>query len=144
MDKSFLTWYIKDDEGIFSESNEYYAGSCGQGNDLEICIQIWNNRWNIQNDAEDIANAKLILSFLNPEDSVLLQLCTIKVNDNDYKSPVIESINRGTIDIGTLYGYKNNGELTYIDNYKTINIRFSNIPHSFQNGLKQLYLDLAK
>ena len=35
MDKSFLTWYIKDDEGIFSESNEYYAGSCGQGNDLE-------------------------------------------------------------------------------------------------------------
>lgn len=144
MDKAVLTWYIKDEENNFSETDEYYAGSCGANNDLEICVQIWNNRWNIQNDAEDFLDAKLILSFLNPEDSVLLQLCTIKVNDNDYEAPIIENINRGTFNIGNIYGYKNNGDLSYINNYKTIYIKFSNIPNNFKNGLKSLYLDIEK
>ena len=112
-----LSWYIKENDETYSCTNSYYAGSCIPNQDFIIQIQIWNNRWNIQNDVDNINNAKLILTFEHAEDSILFQLCEIKIDDNNYIKPTIETINKATVNIGTIYGTKNAGTILDKDNY---------------------------
>lgn len=137
-----LSWYIKENDETYSCTNSYYAGSCIPNQDFVIQIQIWNNRWNIQNDVDNINNAKLILTFEHAEDSILFQLCEIKIDDNNYIKPTIETINKATVNIGTIYGTKNAGTISDKDNYKNISIKFSNVPNNFNEGLKSLFIDI--
>lgn len=140
--KPVLTWYVKDTEDSYTSVDSWYAGSCIPNQDFILEIQIWNNRWNTLNDVENITNAKLILSFENAEDSVLFQLCEVKINDGSYEKPAISSINKAVVTLGTIYGTKNAGTDSDTDNHKDISIKFSNVPSNFSEGLKSLFIDI--
>lgn len=141
MNSPNLTWYIKEADDAFVAHTEFFAGYCSSEDDFTIEMEIWNNRWNNTEDVEDVKNSKLVISFKDPESSVLLRLCSVKVNDSDYVAVDDSEFNRGLVDIGNISGQKNNGSSIYQDNFKRVSIKFSNLPGNME-GLKSMYLDL--
>ena len=139
-----ISWYIKEqteEESEYTLYTEYYAGSCSSNKDLYIDIRVWNNRWGNE-DVKDAKNTKLIISFAYAEDSVLLELCEIKIGNGIFKKIDNTEFNRGIINLETIYGNKNNGDKKNTDNYKDIFIKFTNIPENLQDGLKTMFLDI--
>lgn len=137
-----ISWLVKEPDDIFVEHTEYYAGTCSNEDDLELDIELWNNRWNTKEDVDTIENAKLIISFANAEDSTLLSFCTVKVENADYEKPELITFNRASVNLGSISGLKNDGSLSNKSNYKTISIRFSGIPRTYKSGLKSMFLDV--
>lgn len=142
MAKANVSWFVKEPDGVYVTHTEYYHGSCVPGEDFIIEIEVWNNKWNTQEDVADMINTKLAISFASAEDSSLLSLCEVKVDGGQYSKPNTSEFNRGIVDLGTILGTKNNGDPANTDNYKQISIKFSNIPTNFKNGLKSMFLDL--
>lgn len=137
-----VSWFIKENnENIYSAKTNYYAGYCSSVEDLIIECQLWNNRWNTVENASDMTNAKMLISFSNIEDSILLNYCKVSVDGVTYISPTIE-LNRGTVMLGTILGIKNNGDLNNIYNYKNITITFTGLPNELKDGLKSMFLDI--
>lgn len=142
MKKANVSWFVKEPDDVYVAHTDYYHGSCIPGEDFIIDIEVWNNKWNSVEDAADMENAKLAISFANAEDSVLLSLCEVKVNDGSYNKVDTTEFNRGIVELGTIAGIKNNGHASNTDNYKQISIKFSNIPSNFKNGLKSMFVDI--
>lgn len=142
MKNANVSWFVKEPDDVYVAHTEYYAGSCISGEDFIVDVELWNNRWNNTEDVADMINAKLAISFSNAEDSVLLSLCEVKVNDGAYNKPNTSEFNRALVDLGTIAGTKNNGHSSNTDNYKKISIKFSNIPTNFKSSLKSMFLDV--
>ena len=141
MNAADLTWYVKEPDEVYVAHTDYYAGSCNVNEDFVVDVELWNNKWNNKEDVADMHNTKLVISFANAEESVLLSLCEVKVNDGKYTKPNTSEFNRGLIELGTISGKKNNGSISNTENYKRISIKFSNIPSNFKDGLKSMFLD---
>lgn len=137
-----IGWFVKEQDDVFVAHTDYYAGSTIPDEEFNLEVELWNNRWNTDEDAADIKNAKLVISFANAEDSILLSLCEVKVNTGTYNTVDCNEINRGLVELGTISGAKNNGSESNTDNYKSIAIRFSKIPSNLTNGLKSMFLDV--
>lgn len=137
-----LSWYVKEEDDVYVAHTDYYAGACTPNSDFIIDVEVWNNRWNTEEDAADMDNAKLAISFANAEDSVLLSLCEVKVDNGTFNKPDTSEFNRGIIELGTIYGTMNNGSSSNTDNYKKVTIKFSNIPWNLRTGFKSMFLDV--
>ena len=85
MNNANISWFVKEPDDIFVEHTEYYAGSCNNEEDLELDIELWNNRWNTKEDVDTIYNAKLSISFAAAEYATLLSFCTVKVGNGSYE-----------------------------------------------------------
>lgn len=142
MEAPNISWFIKENNESYSSYTEYFAGSCLPNKDFIIDLEVWNNRWNAEQDVEDIANGKLEISFTNAEDSVLLSLCRIKIDNGIYQNLNNSEFNRGLISIGNLSGKANTGTYDNINNYKKITIKFSNVPGNFKDGFKTMLLNI--
>lgn len=141
MNNPIISWYIQEDNG-YIQDDEYYLGSFTSNSNIELNVQVWNNRYGSKN-VDNIDNARLSIYFDNIEDSSLLQYCTVSINNESYVSPDIE-VNRATLYIGNLSGSLNNGleSSQNNSNYKNINLKFSNLPSNLKNDLKNMFLDI--
>lgn len=142
MNNANISWFVKEPDDIFVEHTEYYAGSCNNEEDLELDIELWNNRWNTKEDVDTIYNAKLSISFAAAEDATLLSFCTVKVGNGSYEKPELITFNRASVELGSISGAKNDGGTNNTENYKNISIRFSGIPRTYKSGLKSMFLDI--
>lgn len=139
---SKITWYIlEDNEYIQENNNEYFLGSFAPNNEIKLTVQVWNNRYG-KTAVESIENARLAIYFESIEDNILLNYCTVNINDNNIKVPI--SFNKGIIDIGLLSGSSNNGvdSIDNIYNFKNITFTFKDFPSNLRNGLKNMILDI--
>lgn len=138
-----ITWNIYD---VYSENyiqeNDYYLGSYTPKSIINIKLQVWNNKFGTE-EVKSIDNANLIIYFENAEDNMLLNYCTVTV-DNIEKELNLETT-KGICSLGQLSGKVNNGlsDITNMDNYKEITITFSNLPDNLKNGLKNIFLDIS-
>lgn len=138
---SKITWYILEDEE-YIQDDEYYLGSFSPDSEIQLKVQVWNNRYG-KNNVESIPNARLAIYFDSIEDSMLLEYCTVSINDNNLtKIPVM--FGKGIIDIGLLSGNSNNGMdiIDNIYNFKNITISFKGFPTNLKNGIKNMFLDI--
>lgn len=138
---SKITWYILEDEE-YIQDDEYYLGSFSPDSEIQLKVQVWNNRYG-KNNVESIPNARLAVYFDSIEDSMLLEYCTVSINDNNFtKIPVM--FGKGIIDIGLLSGNSNNGMdiIDNIYNFKNISISFKGFPTNLKNGIKNMFLDI--
>lgn len=140
MDQTNINWYIYNEEE-YVQDNDYYLGSFTSSSTITLSIQVWNNRYGSM-EIDTIENARLNLSFDSIEDAALFNYCTVTVN-NSIKEMYIEN-GSAIIDIGILSGQANDGLENNLnkDNYKNIEIKFTNMPNNLKNGLKNLYLNI--
>lgn len=136
-----ISWYISEDNDYIQDS-EYYLGSFSPDTEINLKVQVWNNRYGKTN-VDSIPNARLAIYFDSVEDSMLLNYCSVTVGDTVYsKVPVM--FNKGIIDVGMLSGNSNNGldSVDNIYNFKTITLSFKDFPSNLKNGIKNMYLDI--
>jgi len=140
MKKPQISWYVLEDENLVPYE-EYYAGSFRSDDVIEITLHVWNNRWG-QEQVQNVEQGRLALYFDTIEDSFLLNLCSVSIDDGDFQSLNISS-NRGRISLGRiLSGEPNLGSSTSRNNYAKIVLRFGPITDGIRNSLKNLYLDI--
>lgn len=138
-----ITWYIKDNAGkSFISQEDYYAGSCYPEKDFIVDIEVWNNRWNNNEATDDANNCILTLEFTNAEDSILFNYCYVNINNTGYKKVYYDNYNIVSLQLGDILGEKNNGSSMCINNYKTIGLKFSEIPTNLKDGLRTLMFNL--
>lgn len=136
-----ITWYIENNDEPENITKEYYVGSYNP-NSYEVImnLQIWNNRYG-QEDAQDIENPSLAITFSNLEDCKLLEYTKVKIDNNAYESPNIIN-NTGKIIINRiLSGEANVGESKNSNNCIHVSIKVE-INNNMKNGLKNLLIDL--
>ena len=135
-----ISWMIYEDE-TYLPYNTYMADGTYSANDvITRRIQVWNNYQGISS-VDDIVNAKLVLSFKNFEDNFLLHLINVKVGNNDWVYPNIDT-DRGVIEMRDLSGLANNGSLANAENYCDIEFRIGPLPANIKCELKSLYFYL--
>lgn len=142
MKKANLTWYVKDEDQAYVSQNDFYAGSCVPSKDFILDLEIWNNRWNTTEDVENIQNCILTLEFINAEDSILFNYCSININNIGYQKINAEDLNLVSVKLGDILGQRNNGSSVYTNNYKSISVKFSNVPSNIKDGLKTLIFNI--
>ena len=135
-----ISWYIQDDNE-YAQYDNYYLGAFNYQEKIILNIQVWNNRYG-EDEVDSIDNAKLLLYFNNAEDVFILNYCKIYVEGTLIK-PTIE-IDRGYAYIWKLSGSINDGSDTTKNknNFKDIQIVFSNLPANLRQGLKEMFLDI--
>ena len=135
-----ISWYIQDDNE-YAQYDNYYLGAFNYQEKIILNIQVWNNRYG-EDEVDSIDNAKLLLYFNNAEDVFILNYSKIYVAGTPIK-PTIE-IDRGYANIGKLSGSINDGLDTTKNknNFKDIQIVFSNLPANLRQGLKEMFLDI--
>ena len=138
------TWYVLEDiDGLFEYSPKRthdMDGSYAPGDTLSVKIQLWNNRLGME-DVQDATNAKLVIFFKNYEDTYLLKLCKVKLNNEEAK-PVTIDMDRGLFNLGTISGGANNGSDLNTDNYVEFELQIGAIPMNVKSELKGLVLDV--
>lgn len=135
-----ISWYVLEDE-TFVPYEEYYAGSYRPDDVIEVVMNVWNNRWG-QEVVKDVQQGRIAVYFDTIEDSYLLNLCSVSIDDGEFKALNITS-NRGRINLGRgLSGEVNVGSSTAKDNYAKITLRFGPITDGIRNSLKNLYVDI--
>jgi hypothetical protein len=135
-----ISWYVLEDE-VLTPYEEYYAGSYRPNDTFEITMYVWNNRWG-QEVAKDVQQGTIAVYFDTIEDAYLLNLCSISIDDSDFKSLTITS-NRGRVGLGrVLFGETNVGSSSAKNNYAKIILKFGPITDGIRNSLKNLYVDL--
>lgn len=140
MDNPQLSWYVVEDSSPVPYE-EYYAGSYRPDDTLLITMQVWNNRWG-QADVNDISNGNLVVFFDTLEDASLLDLCSVKIDSNDYV-PLTVTSGRGRVSLGrVLSGKSNTGSSTSTGNYAVITLQFGPVTSGLRNSLKNLFLDI--
>lgn len=138
MSKPNISWLVYDDDAYMPYNNFTADGSYSYGDTLTKRIQIWNN-YNGKLAIDDAIDARLVLSFKNYEDNFLLNLTKVRfVGDEDYLDINID-IDRGIIDIGTLYGNASGYS-------KEIELTIGPIPNNLKSELKSLifYIEYNK
>lgn len=141
MKSANVNWFVKEPDEVYVAHTEYYAGSANSSEDFVIDVELWNNRWNNVESVADMINTKLIISFANAEDSVLLSFCEVKVDSGSFIKPDLSEFNRGIVNLGDILGSRNNGGDSNTDNYRRLTIKFSNIPNNLRSGLRSMFLD---
>lgn len=141
MSLPLITWYIHENTD-YIQDNDYYLGSFNTEFTKPLDVQIWNNRYG-QSSVESLENARLCIYFESIEDSVLLNYCTISINNNSPIKPIIE-LNKGIVEIGQLIGEPNNGvdNEKNRSNYKQVVLQFEGLPSNLRSGLKNMFLDI--
>lgn len=137
-----ISWYILENESVELIDKEHFAGAYSPSNlEATFEMQVWNNKWGTE-DVADIDNPVLVLMFDTIEDSRLLDLCRVKIDNNPYKELEIYD-NKATIPLNRLLAGKlNKGTVSDSMNYAKISIKFGPITHGMKNGLKSLLVDL--
>ena len=138
-----ITWQVKDDE--FSQEyiptrNYTEEGSFTAGEYVQKKLRVWNN-YNGANDVSNAVNCNLVLAFKNYEDNFLLHLINVKVGNNDWAYPNIDT-DRGVLEMKDLSGLANNGSLANSENYCDIEVRIGPLPSNMKCELKSLYFYL--
>ena len=148
MNEPKLEWYsrIGKDEK-YALDNNVYAGTHTEGNPITVSLQLWNNRWGVE-DVEPLEDFHINMFFKNKEDSALLQYCTVTLNEADVLSLAI------TEDIATLEfpkpivlsGTKNDGTTkNNQDHFITLQFTFqANGEDLKENDLKSLFFEIIK
>ncbi len=140
-----ISWKVLE-ESIGENEPEYIQyktyteeGSLIPGDVLTKTIQVWNNYLG-KEDVQDAKNCTLVISFKSFEDSFLLNLINIAVEDINY--PLEIDIDKGIVNIGDLSGIANAGHSSNESNYKTIKITIGPIPENIKSELKSMYFYL--
>lgn len=108
---------------------------------MVVKLQVWNNRYG-DKDVDSIDDAKLVIYFKNYEDNYMLNLCKIRLGDNDKLEDIVIDVDRGLYNIGLLSGMANSGSLSNKDNYRDIELVFGPIPSNIRSELKSMIIDL--
>ncbi|MCY7866129.1 hypothetical protein P8918_13435 [Bacillus spizizenii] len=146
MDKPRISWFVKDSEGSFMAKEEHHAGTYTKQDKIAVDIQVWNNRWGVE-DVEPLVDPVLNFYFDTLEDSSLLHLCKIIIDDMG-SVPLVIKGERASARIGrTLSGKKNNGDDNLVSNQACyINVRFEFEAEDYrlkENDLKNIYFELV-
>ena len=138
-----ITWQVYED----GDTNDYIPirnyteeGSFTAGEYVYKRIRVWNNYYG-SNDVNDATNCNLVLAFKNYEDNFLLHLINVKVGNNDWTYPNIDT-DRGIVPMKDLSGLANNGTLSNYENYCDIEINIGPLPSNMRCELKSLYFYL--
>lgn len=138
-----ITWQVKDDEfnqEYIPTRNYTEEGSFTAGEYVQKKLRVWNN-YNGANDVSNAVNCNLVLAFKNYEDNFLLHLINVKVGNNDWAYPNIDT-DRGVLEMKDLSGLANNGSLANSENYCDIEVRIGPLPSNMKCELKSLYFYL--
>lgn len=140
MKSSEVSFYITSSDEMENIEKEYYLGVCPPNKELIIKLQVWNNRFGQEN-AKDIENAHLSITFSSIEDTKLLEYMQVKIDNNIYQTPeIINSV--GIVPIERIIsGQNNTGDETNTNNYITVFIKIMLNPN-MKNGLKNLLISL--
>ncbi len=138
-----ITWQVYEDNDV----NEYIPvrnyteeGSFMGGQYVSKKIRVWNNYYGTSN-LPNATECNLVLAFKNYEDNFLLHLINIKVGNNDWTYPNIDT-DRGVVPMKDLSGLANNGSLSNYENYCDIEINIGPLPENMRCELKSLYFYL--
>lgn len=141
-----ISWRIREDFNEDNTGGEYVQyksyteeGSLIPGDFLIKNIQVWNNYLG-KEDAQDAKNCVLVIAFKNFEDSFLLSLIDVAINNVNY--PLEIDIDKGIVNIGDLSGVANAGNDSNESNYKNIQLTIGPIPENIKSELKSMYLYL--
>lgn len=145
MEKPKISWHVLEEIGYDNYEYVQYKtydeeGSFTPTETIEKTIQVWNN-YGGTSDVANIVNCKLIISFKNFEDSYLLNLVKVQVEESDYFNPEID-LDKGIVDLGRLSGMSNNGSSLNHSNYKTIHFSIGPLPNNIKSELKSMYFYL--
>jgi hypothetical protein len=144
MKEPIITWFVKNEEENFIPREEYNAGIYTKGKKLIVEMQVWNNRWGIE-DVDDLKNPVINLYFETLEDSVLLNMCKISVDEVE-NMPLIITGQKASVFINKdIKGTQNNGDQEE-SNLNFINIKFEFEAPNYrlkENDLKNLYFEIV-
>lgn len=146
MQKPRISWFVKESDGSFIAKEEHHAGTYDRQEKVAVEIQVWNNRWGVE-DVESLRDPVLNFYFDTLEDSSLLHLCKISIDDMGFVPLVIRG-EKASARIGrSLSGKRNNGDANEVSNQECyINIRFEFETEEYrlkENDLKNLYFELV-
>jgi hypothetical protein len=138
-----ITWQVYEDgdvNGYIPVRNYTEEGSFTSGQYIRKKIRVWNNYYGANN-LPDATECNLVLAFKSYEDNFLLHLINIKVGNNDWTYPNIDT-DRGIVPMKDLSGLANNGSLSNYENYCDIEINIGPLPENMRCELKSLYFYL--
>ena len=147
MEAPKITWLVRtaDDES-FRKSPEFYAGAYDQEEDLELYIQIWNNRYGKET-VKNLSDFGISVTFDKEEDSVFLKYMSFFLGIKEYD--LVVNGNTGVIqlpDTVELSGAVNDGSDENTDNYVILRLVIS-VPENIRlkmNDLKSMTLGITK
>lgn len=148
MEDPKITWYAKlNKESQYEETNDYYAGSYTPGHPIDVDIQIWNNRFGLE-DVANLADFYIVISFEHVEDSALFDYCTIVLDDANI-IPLKKSGKKAILELPdtvVLSGTKNDGTLdNNKDHYINIEFQFDAEGSKLkENDLKDMYFQIIQ
>lgn len=148
MEDPKITWYAKlNKESQYEETNDYYAGSYTPGHPIDVDIQIWNNRFGLD-DVANFADFYIVISFEHVEDSALFDYCTIVLDDANI-IPLKKSGKKAILELPdtiVLSGAKNDGTLDgNKDHYINIEFQFDAEGSKLkENDLKDMYFQIIQ
>lgn len=148
MDKPKITWCAKlREQEKFETSNEFYAGTYMDSTPLVVDIQLWNNRYGIE-DVENLKNFDVEFYFDNMEDEKLLDYCTISITGREQIT--FKRINDRAViqfpDAQVVSGAKNNGDTAdAYENYIPLTFKFAAAGKCLkENDLKSLHFEVIQ
>ena len=145
MEKPRISWHVLEEVAVDSYEYIQYKvydeeGSYTPTETIEKTIQVWNNYCG-RVDVADLTNCRLVISFKNFEDSYLLRLIKVQINESSYMDLELD-LDKGIIEIGNLSGTANNGTSVNTSNYKTIHFSIGPLPNNLKSELKSMYFYL--
>lgn len=146
MEKPIITWYSRLGEDTYAAQSEIYAGTYTKESNINVDIQIWNNRWGTE-DVEPLENFSLNIYFDTLEDSALLQCCKVALGGTDELSLIISG-QKATVSFPeaiVLSGVQNDGtSANSQDNYIYLKFTFSAPNYQLkENDLKSLHFEIV-
>lgn len=90
-----ITWFVKNNDS-FEEKKEHHAGTFNKQEDVVLNLQVWNNRWGVENE-DDLKIPVLNFSFQDFEDSSLVSLCEVFADEGTASLPVLKKGNEGSV-----------------------------------------------
>ncbi len=139
-----ITWQVYESNEDYDEyipvRNYTEEGSFTSGEYIQKRIRVWNNYYGTSN-VDNATNCNLVLAFKNYEDNFLLHLIRVRVGNNDWVYPNIDT-DRGVIPMKDLSGLANNGSSANSENYCDLEINIGPLPSNMRCELKSLYFYL--
>lgn len=144
MEKTKITWYVDTSEGLIAKK-EHHAGTYSPRETLKVVIQVWNNRWGVE-EVEPLKDAVVNIYFDTIEDSALLNLCSLEIDEMG-KAPITIRDQKASARIGRdLSGKANDGvseKTTNRSNFVTLTFSFDASKYRVkENDLKSLHFEI--
>lgn len=140
MNKPIISWHVYEDDyasDYIQTRNYTEEGSFTSGQYVNKKIRIWNN-YNGSETVQDAEDCNLVMAFKNYSDNFLLHLVNVKVENNEWVRPTIDT-DKGVVRIKDLSGLSNNGTKSNLENYCNIEINIGPLPQNMKCDLKSLY-----